>query len=162
MRSFAALVAGGALALAWGAPPAFAASTSPGKSSAFASGSLSPLGANPTTLLTATIAKGRKRRVLAIEATVGTESGAAGVLEMRPLVNDVAADGPIVSVACQPTLVHCSMTGTWWLDLDAAEAANPGVFVKQPLEVRLVGGTLAGGDPDISAYGTLSVRLESK
>jgi hypothetical protein len=120
------------------------------------------LPAAPATLLTATIAKGKKNRVLAIEATLGTDVGAAGVIEMRPLVNDVAVEGPIVSVSCQPSLLHCSMSGTWWVDIDAAEAANPGVFVKQPLVVRLVGGYLVGSDPDISATATLSVRVESK
>jgi hypothetical protein len=162
MRTFAALAVGGALSLAVGALPGHAASTSPGKSSAFESSGFMFVPASPATLLTATIAKGKKKKVLAIEATLSTDTGASGVLEIRPLVNDVAVEGGVVSVACQPGLVHCSVSGSWWLDVDAAEAANPGVFVKQPLVVRLVGGYLAGGDPDIAATGTLSVRVESK
>jgi hypothetical protein len=39
------------------------------------------------------------------------------------------------------------VSGTWWLDIDAAEAATPRVFVS---------------DPDISATATLSVWVESK
>jgi hypothetical protein len=58
---------------------------------------------------------------------------------------------------CQASLVHCSVSGTWWLDIDAAEAATPRVFVKQPLEIELL-----GSDPDISATATLSVWVESK
>jgi hypothetical protein len=49
------------------------------------------------------------------------------------------------------------VSGTWWLDIDAAEAATPRVFVKQPLEIELL-----GSDPDISATATLSVWVESK
>ena len=32
---------------------------------------------------------------------------------------------------------RCTLTATWWLDLDAAEVANPGVFINQPLTVTL-------------------------
>jgi len=33
----------------------------------------------------------------------------------------------------------------WWLDIDAAETANPGVFVNQPLTITLLGGDLTNG-----------------
>lgn len=162
MRTFAALAAGGALSLVVGALPGQTASTSPGKNSAFESASLTNLAFTPATLLTATIAKGKKKKVLAIEASLTTNTGAAGVLEIRPFVNNFATEGQAVQVVCVPSLPHCTVSGTWWLDIDAAEVASPGLYVKQPLVVVLQGGVLAGGDSDISATATLSVRVESK
>jgi hypothetical protein len=162
MRTFAALVAGGVLSLAMGTLPGSTASTSPGKNSAFESASLTNLSTAPAPLLTATIAKGKKKRVLAIEASLTTDSGAAGVLEIRPFVNGFATEGQAAQVTCAPSLLHCTVSGTWWLDIDAAEVASPGLYVKQPLVVVLQGGVLPGGDSDISATATLSVRVESK
>jgi hypothetical protein len=77
------LVATGAVAallfvggVAAGPDRASAASTSPGKFSAFESSDLDggdiPVGVSP--LLTATIAKGKKKHVLAVEATLSTGS----------------------------------------------------------------------------------------
>jgi hypothetical protein len=145
-----------------GTLPGFAASTSPGKNSAFESGTINPLGSGLPTLLTATIAKGKKKKVLAIEASLVTSSGAVGTLELAAEVNGVAPEGQSVNQACTAGTQHCTLVGTWWLDLDAAEAANPGTFLKQPLDVTLKGGAQAGGDPDIQATATLSVRVESK
>lgn len=162
MRRLATTTVGAVLALGVGALPGFAASTSPGKSSAFESGTISPLGSGLPTLLTATIAKGKKKKVLAIEASLVTSSGALGTLELAVEVNGVAPEGQAVNQPCAVATQHCTAVGTWWLDIDAAEAANPGAFVKQPLEVTLKGGVQAGGDSDIQAGATLSVRVESK
>jgi hypothetical protein len=57
--------------------------------------------------------------------------------------------------------VRCAATGTWWLDIDAAEAAHPGQFVKQPLNIVLIGQELTGhGDIDLVA--TLTARVQNK
>ena len=162
MRRLAAATVGVAFALGVGTLPGFAASTSPGKNSAFESGTISPLGSGFPTLLTATIAKGKKKKVLAIEASLASGSGALGVLELSVEVNGVAVEGPIVNQSCAVSVQHCTVVGTWWLDVDAAEAASPGTFVKQPLVVTLQGGVQAGGDTDIQGTATLSVRVESK
>lgn len=162
MRRLAAATVGVAFALGVGTLPGFAASTSPGKNSAFESGTINPLGSGFPTLLTATIAKGKKKKVLAIEASLASGSGALGVLELSVEVNGVAVEGPIVNQSCAVGVQHCTVVGTWWLDVDAAEAASPGTFVKQPLAVTLQGGVQAGGDTDIQGTATLSVRVESK
>jgi hypothetical protein len=54
-----------------------------------------------------------------------------------------------------------TLMGTWWLDLDVAEAANPGVFIGMPLSVELVGGE---GFAAFQSHGkvTMSVRLQKK
>ena len=162
MRRLATATVCAALALGVDALPGFAASTSPGKSSAFESGSLSPLASGFPTLATARIAKGKKKKVLSIEASLVTASGAVGILELRVKVNGVAAEGGAVNQSCIASVPRCTLVGTWWLDVDAAEAANPGVFVKQELDVALEGGVQAGGDSDIGADVTLSVQMESK
>jgi hypothetical protein len=67
-----------------------------------------------------------------------------------------------VNEPCDVGVLHCTASGTWWLDLDAAEAANPDVFVGEPLAVELVGGLLAGSDPESSGTVTMSVQMLKK
>ena len=52
------------------------------------------------------------------------------------------------------------MTVPFWLDLDAAEAANPGVFIGKPLNIELLGGAFSS--PDGIYHATLSARMEKK
>jgi hypothetical protein len=146
-----------------GSVPSAADSTSPGKESAFESASITPLPVGDTgVLLTASLVKGKKKRVLAIHATLATNTGAMGVLHLLPNVNGVAVQGTTLNEPCDPSLAHCTVSGSWWLDLDAAEAANPDVFVGEPLAIELVGGLLAGGDSDASGTVTMSVQMLKK
>lgn len=143
--------------------PASADSTSPGKTSAFESASITPLtvGGNGSTLATASLLKGKKKTVLAITATLTTDSGANAVLQMLPTVNGFAVEGVRVQQSCAFTLAHCTVTGTWWFDVDASELANPGEVVGVPVDVVLTGGSVAGDD-DASATVTLSVQVVKK
>ena len=141
--------------------PARAASTSPGKNSAFESSDFGGFGDIPTqavTLLTASIVKGKKKSVLVVEATLSAGGGVSGTLALAVDVNGVEAEPHnFVSQGCSGA---CAVTGTWWLDLDAAELANPGVFIKQPLTVTLKGGD--GGSPESDGKVTMSVRMQKK
>lgn len=135
---------------------ASAASTSPGKNSAFVSSSGVLTAYMPQA--TATIVKGKKKTVLAIEASYSDGASyptAPGirVLGMRVAVNGVLAQ-PNPSAAyvyltdcgfVDTPPVACTVTGTFWLDVDAAELANPGMFVGQPLVVTLEAGDLTNG-----------------
>ncbi len=57
----------------------------------------------------------------------------------------------------------CTVSGTWWLDLDAAEVAHPGVFIRQPLTITLLGGTVPGaGVPFVPGDASMSAVLEKK
>jgi hypothetical protein len=128
--------------LLWLSPAS--AEPSPGKSSAFAFGDDVVLPDGPTgeaTLATAVIAKGKKKHALVIEAAmqVNTSVGVA-LPSLRVEVNGVAAVGPTVGLDCKNENLICPLSGSWWLDLDTAEAANPGVFVGEPLTVELKGG----------------------
>jgi hypothetical protein len=159
---FVTIAALAALVLTGAAGGSWADSTSPGKTSAFESASINALTVGTADLLTATLLKGKAKNVLAIEATMTTNTGGDGTLHMVPTVNGVAVQGTTVNQPCAFTVAHCTVTGTWWLDLDAAEAANPGSILKVPLEITLEGGVLAGGEADVSATVTLSVRMVKK
>ena len=174
MRTFMVKISSAALAalLLVGvvvAKPAGAASTSPGKNSAFESSDFSGNGDIPqavTTLLTATIVKGKKKNVLVVEATLSTgSSSSSSYLYLRTDVNGYEIE-PLDSGGSSQFLTFCNgtpctLTAAWWLDLDAAEAAHPGIFIKQPLTVTLRGGE---GLPSPQSGGkvTMSVRMQKK
>jgi hypothetical protein len=146
-------VIGLGLGIALVAAPGHAASTSPGKSSAFESANLAAMPEFPTPVLTASLAKGKKKTVLAISATITAGGGAPICIGLQATVNGVlpepSAGAATTAIAvqdcggCNAQAVPdslCSTTGTWWLDLDAAELANPGVFINQPISVVLTAG----------------------
>jgi len=154
---------------------ASAATTSPGKNSAFVSSS--GVMTSLSTKATATILKGKKRTVLAIEASYsdGASYPTAAlirVLGMTVSVNGVLAQ-PNPSAPYQYITdcgfvdtppVACSVTGTFWLDIDAAELANPGMFVGQPLVVDFRAGDLTNGAGVgvMPMDASLSVRVQKK
>ena len=150
-----------------GARPARAASTGPGKKSAFESSDFSGGGDIPagvTPLLTATIVKGKKKNVLVVEAMLSTGASlSSSYLYLRTDVNGyeiepLSGGSSQVRTDCNG---FCTLTAAWWLDLDAAEAAHPGVFINQPLTVTLRGGE---GSPSPQSQGkvTMSVHLQKK
>jgi len=127
--------------------------------------------------MVATLKKGKPKRVVVVEAMMKTGVASPGfpvTLNMFPDVNGVLMEpdasggvggpGPLEDCGgfgINPPAFSCTLTGTWWLDLDAAEAANPGVFINQPLAVTLRGGDFAGMGL-IPVDVTMSVRLEKK
>jgi hypothetical protein len=134
-------------------------STGPGKNSAFEASTGNPL----TTLapqLTGVIVKGKKKTIIAVEAsyTDGPYTPTAQVdriLGMNATVNGVVMK-PQPSTAYQyvidcgfaagmVTPACCTTTGHFWLDIDEAELANPGMFVGQQLNVVLSAGDLSAG-----------------
>lgn len=146
-----------ALAIVMSATASMAASTSPGKNSAFESSSALLVGPG-STLLTASLEKGKKKTVLAIEASYtdaaySPTAATARVLGLTVTVNGLGVQpNPVapytVNTDCGFTdtpPAACTVTGTWWLDIDAAETASPGLFVGQPLSIALVGGDLSLG-----------------
>ena len=138
-----------------------AASTSPGKNSAFESTTVNPIPVPPVTLLTATISKGKNRTVVAVEAMITASAGPALKFTIRPTVNgvDMEPSGAASQEGCSAS-IPCSATGTWWLDLDAAELANPGTFIGKLLTITLIGGEEGGAAVD--GHVTMTVRLEKK
>jgi hypothetical protein len=139
------------------AAPTFAASTSPGKASVFASSTGVPLAPGFSPLLAATIVKGKKKTVLAVTAMYTDGPYAPTPVVKRVLGLSVSVNGVLMQpsgspqgavIDCgfaNPPPSACAVSGTWWLDIDAAETANPGVFYGQPLVITLTGGDLSGG-----------------
>ena len=132
--------------------PSFAASTSPGANAAFESATGVPLAPAASVLLTATISKGKKKKVLAVEAmyTDGNYSPtppAPRVLNLFVDVNGILMEptvGPFGALEdcgfAIPPPVACMITGSWWLDIDA----NP-ALINAPLTIMLHGGDISSG-----------------
>jgi len=143
-----------------------AATTSPGKSSVSASGfgvTLPDGVTGEAVLVSGTILKGKAKQVVVIEGALATYFQSIFPF-LRAKVNGVVAEGAVVAADCKNTSsTRCSVAGVWWLDLDAAETANPGVFIGQPLTIELFGGTDTFAPP-ISGTGdvSMSARLQKK
>ena len=164
------------LTLVLAAPPGFSqVSTSPGKKVAFetAKGVLLNLLTGP--VLTATIVKGKKKHVITVDAMVrldlppgvATLSLGADVnwhtcgLEMHP----TGSIGTFASALqeCPNVGMGCAVTGTFILDLDAAEMVSPGCFIDQPLTITLWAGDAGpGGGAGQPVDVSMIVRMEKK
>jgi len=158
--------------------PSHAASTSPGKIGVYASTVSATISDPLATVLIATIAKGKKKRVLEVElaATLTGNVPFAGLMTMRPIVNGLQLMEPTNAGSTVtatrfcggsgggPLPVFCSQSYEFWLDLDAAQAAHPGMFIKQPLVIEFQLGFGAPGSSVINVDGvaTLRARLAKK
>jgi len=134
----------------------------------------------PAAVLTAQIVKGKKKTVLTVDATVNSAivlfapwELAIGVdvngVAMDPstsypfsIVQDCGSDavaGPHGSIA-----EGCSVSGTFMIDIDAAEAASVGSFYNVPLNVKLVASQGPGGGflVGVPIDATMAVRMEKK
>ncbi len=113
------------------------ADVSPGKNVALAS--INQFADSYT--IQATILKGKKNHVLIINSEANVFGAQAGgyCLGANLTVNGIVQLAqPTVGqgVACtQCNFNSCTVHGTYWLDIDAAEAANPGVFYNVPITV---------------------------
>lgn len=59
----------------------------------------------------------------------------SGDLSLAVKVNGISAQPPFLAHSCSGVL--CTVSGTFWPDLDAAETANPGMFINVPLNIDL-------------------------
>lgn len=112
-------------------------------------------------ILEATIKKGLKKRVVTVEATVTTS--APITFEFWPTVNGIpVGPAPAHGDLKFSGALGLSASGVWWLDLDAAELAHPGLFVGKPLVVQLRGSNFSLNIPTASVTATMIVRLEKR
>lgn len=172
-----------AISLTWTASAlALDVSTSPGTHAVFVSAThLSlPSGGGQKELLTAQITRGKRHTVIAFEAMAGLFGDPSVPLhvEINPDVNGVVATDcvPMAGecplgintagrMTCPPMgtmdFLSCNAVGTWWIDVDAAESAHPGMFVGKPLNITLNGVESTGaGASDFKA--TLTARIQKK
>jgi hypothetical protein len=121
------------IVLLLGTHAARAADLSTGRTKAFAHGG--PVLTSAVPIVSATISRGKARSVLTIDATVVP----SGVEEMAVviLVNGILRPGFLMGQRCD-LAVNCSAGGSFWVDLDEAEAAVPGTVYNQPVVVDVI------------------------
>ena len=130
-----------------GAAEGQSTSTSPGKASVFVSVSREGPSPNFETVcseipVAGTISKGRKHSVLRLDASLRdfNFSGCTPPWGQNLLasVNGVPFNGLWIGNSTTCNGGTCSVTITNWLDIDAAEATSPGMFVGKPLNISVV------------------------
>jgi hypothetical protein len=151
-----------ALAVGCLAVPAALADVSPGKNSAFASiVEQTPLPGYGGALVSASLQKGRSKRVLSIHGTLSVRGAGAAVIGILPRVNGVSAEPARITTDCA-SHAECSVTGSWYFDVDAAETANPEMFVGEPLLVELIGGDTTPAEAMVTWDASVSVVVVKK
>lgn len=132
------LVAVGLFGIVAMASVAAAQDTAGGRNSAFAEVYIFDLdagGGPPSVELT--IPRGKANRMLLVDATMVSNEFGPTSISVGPLVNGIALHSAGGAVAnCSTGEFGCTASGHWWMDLDAAEALNPGMLIGQPLVVR--------------------------
>jgi hypothetical protein len=118
----------------------------------------------------ATLAKGIKKNVVTVEVTlVNTFPSAPLLMVVQPVVNGlpmqppfpIAADCGGTSLSTLPRTAACTLSGSFWLDIDQAETTSPGTFVGQPLTVTLLAADASGVGSE-TGFASMSVRQEKK
>jgi hypothetical protein len=89
------------------------------------------------------------------------------VIDASPTVNGVTMEPGSgathfsMTQQCPSNITFCTVTGMFWLDLDAAEAAHKGIFLGKPLNITLSGEACNGGGGAIT-HATLAGQLLAK
>lgn len=136
-------------------------STSPGKSSVYATAdniALNTVFYSP--IVSATLTKGKKNRVLEIDVTLVDRLGTATALGVGLNVNSTAEGHyPAQRGSCATAFAGCTVHALFWVDLDAEELNVPGLYINQPLVIS-VNGFSMGSDAAVDA--SLRARLIKK
>jgi hypothetical protein len=140
------------VALLVGSSASADSTTSPGKAAAYSSVNDVALSTTFPVVTSVTLEKGKKKRVLEVTIMALNGDSTAGSLGVRPIVNGQLLMEPLaggssahaISTTCNPTYINCTIVGDWWLDLDQAEAAFPGMFINVPLTIDATVGTGVG------------------
>ena len=88
-----------------------------------------------TALLSASLGRGRRRSVVAVDAVLTDQAAAA---TSRPGVIATVNGVKMPTRSGQGTAAG-AVESTFCLDLDAAEAESPGMFIGRPLRIELFG-----------------------
>lgn len=161
MAAAGALLATNALAMVESSCPA--PCTVPPKTSIFVR-ETGALGTGGYIYVPGTLQKGLKKTVLRVDATfvVDVDPTLPG-LWLRPKVNGIKIDGPLTLTVCDSArAANCTISATFWWDLDALEAAHPGEFIGKPLEIMLEGGNMFGSGQGMEFQASLAATLVKK
>ncbi|HYC55500.1 MAG TPA: hypothetical protein VEL28_11260 [Candidatus Binatia bacterium] len=133
-------------------------STSPGKSSVFVKDTNQFQSGAIMVPIAGTISKGKTKRVLRIDATLTLGIFNLGDQATATInVNGVSL-GSAVGHCHGASLLECTVTGTFWLDLDAAELADPGSVKGAPLNVTMTGAS--SNSSDVGEFYTASFSAQ--
>jgi hypothetical protein len=121
--------------------------------------------------LSGTLGKGIRKRVLRIDTTITVvmENAPFSTVAVYPTVNGFFAHPwgvNVTALAVAQCDVNkgstCSVTGSFWWDLDALEEAHPGMILGQPLVIDLNGGSTTGQGSDLRYWASFSAELVKK
>ena len=136
---------------------------SPNRHSVFFNGLVSVPHQSPSgdaLLFRASIGRGHRGRVVTVTATASVDE-TSYVIIGTPIVNTTFLFGaPALNLRCDATSFPvgvtpgCTVTATWWLDLDAAERGHPGEFIDKPLCL-----SFTGSERDQSVAGPTKTNL---
>jgi hypothetical protein len=118
-----------------------------------------------TAALTGMLSRGSARTVVRVDATfMVADKDSVLAVQVYALLNGKFQGGGFGSVnnACSSLHPNCSVTGTFWFDVDELEAASAGNFVGQPLNIAVVGGPLTGTAAGESYQLTFSAQVVKK
>jgi hypothetical protein len=142
--------------------------TSPGKEAVFFSRLESGAPAAPE--LSGVISRGKAHHVVRVDASYLTKLGVPGpnactaqptTIRIRATVNGRQMMG-WPGMSCPANAYECTVSGPLWLDLDAAEAALPGVFKGQPLTITVWGEDYGQAGCELVRGLTVSVQQVKK
>lgn len=141
-RAFASLVSLSLVMAALNADAATVAGRSVAATSGAASGTT--LSGGPF-FFSVSLDKARRKTMLLIDGTVSSASNSEATslsidiqLEDENAIVAVPAEGGTIQTRCEANQ-PCALSGHWWVDVDAIEAANPGLFANKPILVTLRG-----------------------
>lgn len=160
----AVLVALGVVAIA--APSHAQSYTYSGKKAAFAfipygaANGGGPMPSADVSLISTSVQRGLRKQILVVHGELtGRGNGNASAVRINAAVNGHGMEGETAYGNCGGS-EGCSATGTWFMDLDEAEAMFPGSFVNQVLTIELVGGDAA--NPGRTGTVNLTAELVKK
>lgn len=136
------------------------ATTSPGENSVYVS-QLNASIEHSGTPINGTIARGKSKAVLEVDVSVTDLSGINRAVAARVTVNGVSLEpsSGFDAVANCSGGFFCTLGSQWWLDLDAAETAHPGLFRGKALNISAsIFSAAATSTADVS----LRARMEKK
>lgn len=133
------------------------AASSPGKVTAVRSAVALTVDSSPVPT-TVQLVKGKRSYLLVVSGMLSGNAATGTLIGLGAKVNGVDFE-PIdlnnSRIFQQCAVGFCTITGTWFVDLDAMEAVNPGMFVNMPLSVSLhpqsIGGLLTQGKVTLTA-----------
>jgi len=117
--------------------------------------------------LQGTLQKGTRKTVLRVDVSLFVQiDPSMPSVYIYPTVNGQKAGtgyAGLMQAVCDHSLsAYCSVSGSFWWDLDALEAAHPGKFIGQPLNIAVDGGSLVGGGVGQPYSASFSAELVKK